>query len=121
MIPVLVGLGVLIGGAILVAGWKAVIDWLNDFIPKLKQAWKTIRPGAPYLAQMYGDAIVEGTAILGRVMHRFYYMEDDEWYEETTSRMLKESQVPERIRQKLHAAEEVDITDDMELELGYSV
>ena len=43
MLPVLLGLGLLIGGALIVANWEAITDWLKDFIPKLRMAWETIR------------------------------------------------------------------------------
>ncbi len=36
MIPFLVGLGLVIGGTLLVKYWKNIVDWLKDFIPKLK-------------------------------------------------------------------------------------
>lgn len=58
MIPVLVGLGVLIGGAILVAGWKAVVEWLDKFVKKLKEVWVQVKPLVPAVAAVYGDTFL---------------------------------------------------------------
>ena len=51
MIPFLVGLGLVIGGTLLVKYWKNIVDWLKDFIPKLKMAWKRVRPMLPWIEQ----------------------------------------------------------------------
>ncbi len=121
MIPVLIGLGVLIGGAILVANWGAIVDWLNDFIPKLKKQWKTLREGIPNGARIYGDLIVEGADRLAKIMHKLYYKEDGHWVEQTTTRKVSEDEVPEAIRNKLNRNTESDITGEIEEELGLEV
>ncbi len=121
MIPALVGLGLLIGGAILVAGWKAVVEWLDKFVKKLKEVWAQVKPLVPAVAAVYGDTFVEGAELLCRVMHKLYYKEGEDWIEETTTCKVKESEVPESIRKKLSQDEECDITKDMEMELGYEI
>lgn len=70
MIPFLVGLGLVIGGTLLVKYWKNIVDWLKDFIPKLKMAWKRVRPMLPYAAIIVGDKLWEAGSALVAVMHR---------------------------------------------------
>lgn len=120
MLPLLIGLGVLIGGVIVVANWDAILDWLNDFIPKLKKAWQAVRPMVPSAALIYGDTILDAAEKFTRIMHKLYYQEDGEWFEETTTRKLKEEEVPDFIRKKVHA-QEADITQEIEMELGFEV
>ena len=121
MIPLLVGLGALIGGAILVAGWKAVVDWLDKLVKKLKEVWTPVKTLVPAVAAVYGDTFIEGVELLSRVMHKLYYKEGEDWIEATTTCKVKESEVPESIRKKLSQDEECDITKDMEMELGYEI
>lgn len=40
MVPLLVLAGLVIGGIAIAANWKAIVDWLKDFIPKLRETWK---------------------------------------------------------------------------------
>ena len=120
MIPVLIGLGVLIGGALIVANWDKIVDWLNDFIPKLKEAWAEMREYVPHAARIYGDVIVKGSDLLARIIHKLYYKQDGQWVEETTTRMCDESEVPEAIRQKIKK-QEADITEESEKELKLEV
>ena len=99
MIPFLVGLGLVIGGTLLVKYWKNIVDWLKDFIPKLKMAWKRVRPMLPYAAIIVGDKLWEAGSALVAVMHRLYYKENGEWIEQTTTRKVEESEVPAHIRE----------------------
>lgn len=121
MIPVLLGLGVLIGGVLIVANWDKIVDWLNDFIPRLKKAWKELRNHVPHGARIFGDIVVEGAERLARVMHKLYYKEDGQWIEETTMRKVDESEVPEAIRNKIKKNTETDITEEIEDELHLEV
>ena len=121
MIPVLIGLGVLIGGAIIVANWDKIVDWLNDFIPKLKAAWEEVRELVPHGARIYGDLVAKGADLLGRIMHKLYYKQDGHWIEETTTRSVDESEVPEAIRETWRKKKETDITEEIEDELQLEV
>ncbi len=120
MIPFLVGLGLVIGGTLLVKYWKNTVDWLKDFIPKLKMAWKRVRPMLPYAAIIVGDKLWEAGSALVAVMHRLYYKENGEWIEQTTTRKVEESEVPAHIRDRLKN-EETNITHEMEEELELTV
>lgn len=120
MIPFLVGLGLVIGGTLLVKYWKNIVDWLKDFIPKPKMAWKRVRPMLPYAAIIVGDKLWEAGSALVAVMHRLYYKENGEWIEQTTTRKVEESEVPAHIRDRLKN-EETNITHEIEEELELTV
>ena len=124
MLPLLVGLGVLIGGVILVANWDEVISAFKEFIPKLKAAWEAARPLVPHVARMYGDIVVEGAERLGAIMHKLFYKEDGQWVEETTTRKVKASEVPADVREIIEAqlgTQAVDITAKMEEKLELQI
>jgi hypothetical protein len=120
MIPLLIGLGVLIGGALIVANWDAIVDWLHDFVPKLKAAWEKVRDSIPHGARIFGDLVVEGAERLMKISHRLYYKKNEQWIEETTTRKIPESEVPPFIRNK-GIKKETDITEEMEEELGLEI
>lgn len=127
MVPLLVLTGLLIGGIAIAANWKAIVDWLKDFIPKLRETWKKIRENVPYGAKIVGDLVVKGLDKLAKIMHKLYYQEDNHWVEETTTRIVSESEVPPEIvaqikRQKnQNKNKDVDITAEMEEELQLEV
>ena len=123
MIPVLIGLGVLIGGVVIVANWDAIVDWLNDFIPKLKRAWEQLKVKLAHAAMIAAEKIREAGKWISKIMHKLYYKnEQGQWVEETTTRTLPENEVPPFIRAKIQREEqEVDITQDMERELKLQV
>lgn len=114
MLPVLLGLGALIGGALIVANWDDVVNWLRDFIPKLREVWKEVRDYIPAEARMYGDRIVEGSNRLMKIAHKLFYQEDGQWYEESTVRKVPSDKVPPEIRNRVSMHEETDITEEME-------
>lgn len=120
MLPLLIGLGVLIGGVLIVANWDEIIGWLDDFIPKLNDAWQQVRPNVPHAAMIVGDTVLEAAEKFVRVMHKLYYQENGEWIEETTTRKVLEDEVPDFIRQKVQS-QAVDITKDIEMQLSCKV
>ena len=40
MIPVLIGLGAIVGGYLVVTNWQEIEGWLKDFLPKLQNVLK---------------------------------------------------------------------------------
>ena len=120
MIPLLLGLGLLVGGAVVVAYWDEVVKWLKEFVPKLKSTWARNRESVPYGVRIYGDIIVEGADRLAKIMHRLYYKEGEQWVEKTTTRKVDASQVPATIRNKF-AQQEADITEEIEEELEMEI
>ena len=123
MIPLLVlgGIGTLLGAAIFLTSWKEVVEWLQNFVAKLKKVWDEVNPLVPSAAVMYGDLIVNGADIISRIMHKLYYKEGEDWVEEVTICKVPENEVPEAIRRKLNMNEETDITTDMERELELTI
>ena len=121
MIPVLIGLGALIGGVALVASWDKIVKWLSDFVSRLKKNWEKLKIDIPHGARIFGDLIIEGLDHLCKIMHKLYYQENGQWIEETTTRKVDESKVPAAIRRKCKRNQEMDITEAMELETGLTV
>ena len=122
MIPLLIAGGlVALGTAIVVANWNDIVDWIRDFVPKLKAAWKKLRPLVPYEMQFLGDMVVEAGERLARIIHKLYYQEENgQWMEETTIRKVDETEVPPHIRAKIQKKQQemtkqADISQEMEL------
>lgn len=114
MVPWLIGLGLAaIGGALIVAYWDDIINWLSDFIPKVKEAFQKFKRNVAHAAAMFVKRVQDGYA---KIMHKLYYKENGQWIEETTAKQVKESEVPPNIRRKI-AAQEADITEEIEDEL----
>ena len=115
MIPLLLGLGALVGGALVVANWEEVENWLKDFLPKLKTALKETGI-VDYAAKLFSS--VEGNVM--RLVHRLYYKENGKWVEKTTVREINESEVPAWAKEGM-TAKEKDVTERYEKELELSV
>ncbi len=115
MIPLLLGLGALVGGALVVANWEEVENWLKDFLPKLKTALKETGI-VDYAAKLFSS--VEGNVM--RLVHKLYYKENGKWVEKTTVREINESEVPAWAKEGL-TAKEKDVTERYEKELELSV
>ena len=115
MIPLLLGLGALVGGALVVANWEEVENWLKDFLPKLKTALKETGI-VDYAAKLFSS--VEGNVF--RLVHRLYYKENGKWVEKTTVREINESEVPAWAKEGM-TAKEKDVTERYEKELELSV
>lgn len=107
---VLVGLAGLVGGALVVAYWDEIVDWLADFIPRVRQVFSTAMHNVAHAAGMFVQKVKDAYA---KIMHKLYYKEEGKWVEETTSREIKESEVPPWIRNKI-SAQERDMTDEFE-------
>ena len=122
MIPAILAV-VALGGVLLVANWNEVVNWLRDFVPKLKKAWEKFRPLVPYEMQLLGDTVVKAAEHLISIIHKLYYQEENgQWMEQTTVREVKESEVPPHIREKIlrkkRQNEQADICQEMELEMA---
>ena len=115
MIPVLLGLGALVGGYLVVTNWEEITGWLKDFLPKIQDALKEIGVGE-YAAKLFSS--LEDGAL--RLVHKLYYKENGKWVEKTTTREIDESEVPEWAKAGL-SNKEVDVTDRYEKELQLAV
>ncbi len=122
MIPLLIAAGLVIGGIAIAMNWKDVVNWLKNFIPKLRREWKKVRENVPFGARIVGDLIVKGLDKLAKIMHKLYYQEDNHWVEETTTQIIDESEVPPEIVEKIKRENgETNITPEMEKELQLEV
>lgn len=115
MIPVLIGLGALVGGYLVVTNWEEITGWLKDFLPKLQATLKELGVG-DYAAKLFSS--VEDKVL--RLVHKLYYKENGKFYEKTTTREIDESQVPEWAKAGL-SAKETDVTERYEKELELAV
>ena len=115
MIPVLIGLGAIVGGYLVVANWEEVTKWLQDFLPKIQEILKSTGI-ADYAAKLF-SSVEDGVL---RLVHKLYYKENGKWIEQTTTREIDESQVPEWAKAGLNA-KETDVTERYEKELELTV
>ena len=115
MIPLLIGLGALVGGALVVANWQEVENWLKEFLPKLQTVLKETGI-VDYAAKLFSS--VEGHVL--RLVHKLYYKENGKWVEKTTVREIDESEVPAWAKEGL-TAKESDVTARYEKELELTV
>ena len=120
MLPLLIAAGLAIGSVVIAANWNSIVNWLKDFVPKLRAAWNSVRENVPHGARIFGDIIVEGAERLARIIHKLYYKENGQWIEETTTRKVSEDEVPASIRNKINR-KEADITEEIEKELKLEV
>ena len=60
MIPILIGLGALVGVYLVVANWQEIEGWLKEFLPKLQTALKETGI-VDYAAKLFSS--VEGNVI----------------------------------------------------------
>ena len=79
MIPVLLGLGAIVGGILVVANWEEIEGWLKEFLPKLQATLKEVGI-ADYAAKLFST--IEGNVM--RLIHKLYYKENGKWVEKTT-------------------------------------
>ncbi len=131
MIPVpfliAAGLVALIGGAVVVANWDDVLNWLHDFLPKVsklvRELAKQCGPDFEHIANMFADLVDDAHA---KIEHVLYHKRmDGKWEEEITRRILPESELPPHIKQKILAKrrqrEKADITNEMEEMVGMTI
>ena len=117
MLPILAGLALLVGGILIVAFWDDIVDWLRDFIPKVVQFFRELPQKIAHAAAIFIERVESG---LTAIRHKLYYKEEGKWIEETTTRKVKESEVPPHIRHKISRQEE-EITEEMEQELQMEI
>lgn len=115
MIPLLIGLGALVGGYMVVTNWQEVESWLKNFLPKL-QAVLQETGIVDYAAKLFSS--VEGNIM--RLVHKLYYKENGKWVEKTTVREIDESEVPAWAKEGL-TTKESDVTARYEKELELTV
>ncbi|MEE3421817.1 MAG: hypothetical protein VZR11_03790 [Succinimonas sp.] len=117
MLPLLAGLALLVGGILVVTWWDEIVDWLKDFIPKINKFFQDLAQQIAHAAAIFVERLNEGMVA---IRHKLYYKEEGTWMEKTTTRKVKESEVPPFIRDKIRNQEE-NITKEMEQELQLEI
>ena len=118
-----VGLVGLIGGAAIVYFWDDILEWLSDFLPKvanlIREIGRRLGPNTQYATDMMAEKLDN---IATAIKHHLYYKQNGQWIEETTRRVIPESELPPHIRKKVRTiGQDVDITDDIERETRLTV
>lgn len=118
MLPLLIGLGVLIGGVILVATWDELITSLRQFTIELEKAWQKNASEMPESVRYIGEKIIRGGVKIIRILHKVSFKENGRRIEKTMKTFeTEEYQVPDHILRRLEGKQSADITKPMELEL----
>ena len=115
MIPVLIGLGAIVGGYMVYEKWEQITAWLKEFLPQIQTALKNI--GVEDYAAKFFSTITDGVLTL---VHRLYYKENGKWIEKTTTREIDESQVPAWAKEGL-SEKETDVTERYQKELELTI
>ena len=108
-----------LGGMAVVKFWDEIVGWLKGLVSKLKDLLVGLAKGTLYAAAVV--AVLVETAV-SAIAHRFFYKENGEWYEKTTTRKIPESEVPPYIRKRLkRVGKEEDVTNEVEAEMGLTI
>lgn len=118
MISVLVGAAIGFGTVVALAFWDELIDWLRNFILRLRDIFLTMASSMAHAAAVFLQDIRDGRVA---VEHKLYYKENDQYIEKTTQRTIPKDQVPQWALNKLHGSEQVDATRDFEAELQMKI
>ena len=94
-------LAALIGGAALLRNWNAVINWLYDFLPKVRAIWEATKEMVPHAARILVEKYLNGAEKLVRTIHQLAYKKDGQWVEKTTTRSCPEDTVPDWVRERV--------------------
>ena len=116
MIPALLA-ALAIGGILVVAFWDDIVDWMKKLVNGLRQMFSELKKKVAHAA---GAFIQRVENKLAAIRHKLYYQEQGEWIEETTTRKIKESEIPPNIRRKIRNSE-TEVTDEVEDELQLSL
>ena len=111
MIQVVLALGaVIVGSGLLAVFWKDILNFLQKAIRKVQQVVEGILYGSKVMIRKISDGFKE--------ISRHYSKLDGVWQETTITRTVPESQVPKEFRERAARCEELDITDELEMQLS---
>ena len=116
MIPAILA-ALAIGGILVVAFWDEIVDWLKKLVNGLRNMFSTLKQKIAHAAGAFIERVEKK---LAAIRHKLYYQEQGEWVEETTTRKIEESEIPESIRRKIRNYE-TEVTDEVEQELQLSL
>ena len=102
-----------IGGVFAVAFWDEIVEWLKKLVADLRRMFSELKKEIAHAVGAFIERIERG---LAAIRHKLYYQEEGEWIEKTTTRKIRESEIPENIRRKIRNYE-TEVTDEVEEEL----
>lgn len=106
----------LLWGAAIIAGVGIVAAFWNDLVTFLKKAVQKVQQvvaGIVYGARVFIQKMREGI----KEISRHYSKVEGHWQETTVTRTVSESEVPKEILQRANHSNELDITDELEMQL----
>ena len=116
MIPWLIGAAIV--GFLVVACWDEIVNWLKDFIPRVKAAFQELKANVLHACAVFVQRVKDAVV---HISHKTYYKENKQWMEKTTTREISEDELPPAIKRKLSGYSEEDITPEMEQELQMTI
>lgn len=114
MLPIALILGtVLAGGAvvgIVAAFWDNIKKFLRKAVEKVRSVIRGVLYGCKVFLKKTGEAVKE--------ISRHYSKVDGQWEETTVIKTVSESEVPKEFLERAREQEELDITDECEMQLA---
>ena len=111
MIPALIAIG--IGALILMDLWDAVVDWLRTFTREVTNIFNSVRKIA-HATRVLAEKIQN--AGLFSVIHRIFYKENGDYWQEDTIAQVAEREVPQWAKAGVTSSE-TDVTQRYQREL----
>lgn len=118
MVPLLIALGLALGGVVAFAFWDQIKEWLSDLIVQIRSAFNRAAHYIKHAARVLGSAIRNAIA---KIKHQLYYQEEGQWFVKTTTAEISEDEVPPEIMAQINNQENVNITDTMSRELQMEI
>lgn len=95
---------------IVAAFWKDLVNFLKKAVEKVRQ----LVDGIVYGCRVFLKKLSEGI----KEISRHYSKVDQHWEETTVTKIVSESDVPAEILARANGYQELDITDELEMELA---
>ena len=105
----IMGLSVIAGIGIIAIFWNDLVDFIKDTAQKISKAFNRV----VYGTKIFLKKILEGV----QEIFKHYSKVDGHWEEITTTRTISESEVPVEILNKVQYGQEVDVTQELELQM----
>lgn len=111
MIPLIYLAGAaIVGVAVVAMFWKEIVSWMKRIYEKLPASVKENLKGAMAFVKKIGDTFKN------LMVYYSYGEKTQKWTETTVSREVDSGSIPAHILKKLKATEQVDITEELEMQ-----
>ena len=101
--------GVIAGAGILATFWNDIRNFLKSAVEKVR----SIVSGVVYGCKVFIKKLSEGVKEISRHSSKV----EQHWEETTVTRTVPESEVPPEILKRAESSNEVDVTDELEMQL----